>query len=370
MTTANPTEVTARAKFPCPACGAQAEWNPAKQKLVCPFCGTESPYQVNPATGAIEEIDLVKTLRELPDDLRGWHTERRSVRCQNCRAVMVFDPTRVGQNCEFCGSPALVDYAETKDPITPQSILPFKVTQPQIRDQIRRWYASKWFAPNALTRRALVDTIHGVYLPYWTFDAQATCPWRAEAGHYYYTTETYRDSSGRSQTRQVQHVRWEPASGRIEHFFDDEPVPGSQGVRIDLLKRIEPFPTTDLVPYDTAMLSGFVVEHYQVVLIDAAQHSIDQMTEQLRSMAAGAVPGDTYRALEIFPEFGGRTFKHILVPVWIMTYTYGAKTYQVLANGYTGKLDGVYPLSRWKVFFAIVFALIAVMIFLYIAGQS
>ena len=64
MTTANPTEVTAREKFPCPACGAQAEWNPAKQKLVCPFCGTESPYQVNPATGAIEEIDLVKTLRD------------------------------------------------------------------------------------------------------------------------------------------------------------------------------------------------------------------------------------------------------------------------------------------------------------------
>ena len=26
------------------------------------------------------------------------------------------------------------------------------------------------------------------------------------------------------------------------------------------------FPTKDLVPYDTAFLSGFVVEHYQVVL--------------------------------------------------------------------------------------------------------
>ena len=33
-------------KHPCPACGAQAEWNPGKQKLVCPFCGTESPYQI------------------------------------------------------------------------------------------------------------------------------------------------------------------------------------------------------------------------------------------------------------------------------------------------------------------------------------
>src|SRR5262245_45884555 len=316
------TPVSALEKYECPACGAQAEWNPATQKLVCPFCGTESPYKIDREQGRVVELDLVKALRDLPEEERGWQTERRSVQCQSCRAVMVFDPARVGQNCEFCGSPALVDYTETKDPITPQSVLPFKVPQTQIREQIRRWYASKWFAPTALRSRALVDTVHGLYLPYWTFDAQAACAWRAEAGHYYYTTETYRDSNGRTATRQVQHVRWEPASGRVDHFFDDEPVPGSQGVRLDLLKRIEPFPTSDLVPYDAAMLSGFVVEHYQVVLLDAPQRSIDQMTEQLRAMAAGAVPGDTHRSLEIFPEFSGRTFKLILVPVWIMTYTY------------------------------------------------
>jgi Zn finger protein HypA/HybF involved in hydrogenase expression len=370
MSSANPTEVTAREKFPCPACGAQAEWNPAKQKLICPFCGTESPYQINRTTGAIEEIDLVKTLRELPEELRGWQAPRRSVRCQSCRAVMVFDAARVGQNCEFCGSPALIAYDEIKEPIRPQSLLPFKIPETAVREQIRRWYAGKWFAPGALKSRALVDTVHGVYLPYWTFDAQASCPWRAEAGYYYYTTETYRDNQGRTQTRQVRNVRWAPASGRVDHFFDDEPVAGSQGVRLDLLKKIEPFPTGDLVPYDAAMLSGFVVEHYQVVLLDAAQRSIDQMTAQLRRLCAEAVPGDTYRSLEVFPEFSDRTFKHILVPVWLLTYTYGAKSYQVLVNGYTGKMDGSYPVSPWKVLLAITIAIIVLIVFLYVAGQS
>ena len=42
-------EIAALDKHACPACGAQAEWNPAKQKLVCPFCGTESPYQIDRA---------------------------------------------------------------------------------------------------------------------------------------------------------------------------------------------------------------------------------------------------------------------------------------------------------------------------------
>ena len=101
------------------------------------------------------------------------------------------------------------------------------------------------------------------------------CPWEADAGHYYYTTETYRDSKGNTQTRQVQHVRWEPASGVVEHFFDDEPIPGTQGVSHGLLKQVEPFPTNELVAYDTSYLSGFVVEHYQVVLLDAAKASED-----------------------------------------------------------------------------------------------
>jgi Zn finger protein HypA/HybF involved in hydrogenase expression len=361
--------LSARDKFPCPACGAQAEWNPSKEKLVCPFCGTESPYVVDRATGQIQEIDLVATLRELPDEQRGWHAEKRSVQCQSCRAVMVFDPTRVGQNCEFCGSPALVDYNEIKAPISPQSLLPFKVSQPQVREQIRRWYASKWLAPGKLKSRALVDTVHGVYIPYWTFDAHVICPWQAEAGHYYYTTETYRDNQGRSQTRQVRHVRWEPAAGQITHFFDDEPVPGTQGLNHDLLRRIEPFPTSDLAPYDAAMLSGFVVEHYQIVLLDAAERSQQQMRAKLEALCAAQVPGDTHRNLQIFPQYSGRTFKHILLPVWLLTYTFGATPYQVLVNGYTGKMDGTYPVSWWKVAGLVLLALIALLIVIALQGN-
>ena len=120
--------IAAVEKHSCPACGAQAEWNPGKQKLVCPFCGTESPYHVTTG-GEIEELDLVRALREMPDEQRGWQTERRTVQCRSCKAVSVFDPRRVGQRCEFCGSPELVDYEEIKAPIRPQSLLPFKVSE-------------------------------------------------------------------------------------------------------------------------------------------------------------------------------------------------------------------------------------------------
>ena len=362
-------EVTALEKHPCPACGAQAEWNPGKQKLVCPFCGTESPYTVTP-TGEIQELDLVKALREIPDDDRGWQTEKRTVQCRSCKAVSVFDPQRVGQRCEFCGSPELVDYEEIKAPIRPQSLLPFRVAESAVREQIRRWYKSKWLAPGALKMRALVDTVKGVYIPYWTFDAQVVCPWEADAGHYYYTTETYRDSNGRTETRQVQHVRWEPASGVLERFFDDEPIPGTRGVSLDLLKEVEPFPLKELVPYDTSYLSGFVVEHYQVVLLDAAKASEEAMNDRLRVLCGAEVPGDTFRNLVIHPTYSARTFKHVLVPLWLLTYTYGPKAFHVLVNGSTGRMSGEYPKSFWKVFFLVVGIIILVLIFILLAQRN
>jgi hypothetical protein len=359
-----PVQIVAKEKHACPACGAQAEWNPAKQKLVCPFCGTESPYVVPKETGTIVEIDLLKALSELPEEQRGWNTERRSVQCQSCHAVMVFDPAKVGQNCEFCGSSALVDYEEIKSPIRPQSLLPFKIPQDQVRDRIIQWYASKWFAPGALKHKALVDQIKGLYIPYWTFDAQVHCRWQAEAGYYYYVTEEYRDDEGRTQVRQVRHVRWEPAAGELDHFFDDEPVPGTKGLDLALLRGVEPFPTTDLVPYDTAFLSGFVVERYQVVLADAARRSQDQMNQHLMVLCGQQVPGDTFQNLRIEPDYSQQTFKHTLVPVWLLTYTFAAKTFQVIVNGATGTIAGEYPKSPWKIALVVFLVLVLVILFI------
>jgi hypothetical protein len=283
---------------------------------------------------------------------------------------MVYDPEKVGQNCEFCGSPALVSYDEIKSPIRPQGVLPFAIDTARVRDDIRRWWRSKWLAPGTLARTALVDTVHSVYIPYWTFDARVHCPWDAEAGHYYYVNVEGRDSKGRRIVRRERRVRWEPASGVVDHRFDDEPVPGSQGVPLDLLRQVEPFPTQEVVPYDTAFLSGHVVEHYRVVLVDAAKQARDQMHATLERLCGQQVPGDTYRHLRIHPQFSGQTFKHVLVPIWLLTYTYGRRAFQVVVNGSTGKLVGKYPFSPWKILALVVVGLVALAVAVWIASQN
>lgn len=324
---------------------------------MCPFCGTESPYRIDRDLGKVAERELSGGLAAAAAD-QDWQVQRRSVQCQSCKAIMTYDAARVGQNCEFCGSPALVAYDEIKSPIRPEGVLPFRVDRSRVRDDIRKWWRSKWLAPGRLAKAALVDTVHSLYIPYWTFDAHAHCPWEAEAGHYYYVNVEGRDSQGRSVVRQERRVRWEAASGVVEHTFDDELVPGTTGVSEELLRKVEPFPTGEIVPYDRAFLSGHVVEHYQVALSEAAGDSESQMRATLEQLAVRQIPGDTHRNLVIHPVFSGRTFKHVLVPIWLLVYMFGAKSYQVVVNGYTGRIAGRYPYSPWKIALLILLALI------------
>ena len=346
-----PQDISALQKHVCVACGAQAEWDATRQRLVCPFCGTESQYTFKEGTGPIDEMDLERALHEAVDDQRGWKAETRSVQCQSCKAVMVYEPSRVGQNCEFCGSPALIDYASITPPITPSSLLPFRTSEAQVRETVRHWFASKWLAPNAFKRKALVDTLHGLYIPYWTFDARVHCPWRAEAGHYYYVKQG---------NNSVRRVRWEPASGVVDHFFDDALIPGTTGIDRGLLAQIEPFPTHELVPYDTGYLSGHVVEQYQVILVDAAEQALARMHEDVKQMCIGQIPGDTYQNLMMSPQWSDRTFKHVLVPVYVMTYLYGRQSYQVVVNASNGRMGGTYPISWVKV--ALIIAVVLVVL--------
>lgn len=360
-------EIVAAPKHNCPACGAQAQWEPATQTLSCPFCGTVSQFEET-VSGEIKENELATALRNIPVEQRGWAPEQITVKCQSCQAISVFSTGRVAQKCDFCGSPALAPYTEIQAPIRPESLLPFKIGDTTVRETIRKWYGSHWFAPNKLKSRALTDTLHGAYLPYWTFDAQAHADWTAEAGYHYYVAESYNDSKGNTQTRQVQRTRWEHASGVVDHFFDDTLVAASKGVPQELLVKVEPFPTTDLVPYNTAFLSGWVVEQYQIDLIAAAERSRVAMDNQLESLCRSEVPGDTQRNLQVEADYSAQTFKHILVPVWLLTYTYGAKNFTVIINGYTGQIAGKYPLSWLKIFFVIL--AIIILIGIIVASQQ
>lgn len=343
-------EHRAQKKFACPACGGEARWHPGKQALVCAYCGTESPHELA-VEGNIVEHDLVQALRAIPAQERGWQAQRRQVRCQHCQAISFFSAEQQGRACDFCGSTALVPFDEGTDIIRPQSLLPFSQSEAQARGRLRQWYGSRFWAPNAFKRRVLTDTLHGVYLPYWTFDADASARYTAEAGTY------YRDKDKRQQ------VQWRRVAGQVAFHFDDTLVCGSRGVHSGLLRAIEPFPTTTgLVPYDAGYLSGWTVERYALDLKGAAEQGRQRMLQTLEHLCVQDMRADTHRNLRLDARFERQTFKHVLLPVWLVSYRFGSRDFQGVVNGCTGQVAGEYPKSWVKIGLAVLLALAALVV--------
>ena len=289
------------------------------------------------------------------------------VQCQSCKAIIGLRSRRAsGRRCEFCGSPALVAYEEIKRRSGRRACCRSRSPRPRCASRSAAGTRASGSRPDALKARALVDTVHGVYIPYWTFDAQVDCPWEAEAGHYYYTTETLPRQPGPApQTRQVQHVRWEPASGVVDHFFDDEPVPGTQRRRSQrCCGRSSRFRPTSWCRTTRRFSRASSSSTTRSCCSTRRRRPRTRCARSCGSSAPRRCRATRTATCVIHPTFSAQTFKHILVPVWLLTYTYGAKVYQVLVNGHTGRMAGQYPEEPWKVAFLVIGIIIVVLILL------
>ena len=55
-------------------------------------------------------------------------------------------------------------------------------------------------------------------------------------------------------------------------------------------------------------------------------------------------------------------------PIWLLSYIYGTSSYQVIVNGYTGKIAGKYPLSWIKITIVSIIGIILLIIFFALFG--
>ena len=352
-------------KFPCEGCGADLRWDPGVTALKCPYCGTEK--SVAPSLELIREKPVDAALRA-PRDL-GWGAQRKVVACKRCGAHTTLEPHVAASSCAFCGTSAVVEAPPGENVVRPEGLLEFRVSRDASMQSFRQWLSGLWFRPNDLKSVSHISSMQGVYIPFWTFDALTQSHWTAEAGYYYYVDVQVREN-GRMVNKRERRIRWEPASGSLQLFFDDVPVPASRGVDADLCRKIEPFPTENLTPYDPAYLSGFLAEENAVDLPEALEIAKNRMRDDIRAACAREVPGDTHRNLNVHTAFSALAYKNALLPIWISAYDYHGRPYRYLVNGVTGECTGTAPWSWVKITAAILTFLTIVMIILLVMGNS
>lgn len=359
-------------RHPCPACGAELEWTPGQGALNCPYCGhTQQDAAAADASSHVPTEHRLDQAAMLAT--KGWGAEVQEVRCETCGAISEHDPRIAASDCAFCGSDQLHLYDATEDLIRPESVLPFAVDKGKAAGDFKGWVSGLWFRPNALKKLARLAKVDGVYVPCWTFDANASSRWRAEAGHYYYETEHYTemvDGKPQRKTRQVRKTRWVPASGSRRDSFDDVLISASTGLEQKLFDGLLPFDLGQLRGYDTQYLAGFTAERYQLGLDDGFQVARKKMDSDIHAACVRDCPGDTHRNMRVNTVYSDETFKHILLPIWIAAYDYQGKVYRYLVNGQTGKLHGTAPYSAFKIAAAVLAALIIIGVIIALASQA
>lgn len=363
-------------------CGATLTFQPGVGKLVCPFCGTEneiegqgravSPWGVRTGedTG-VTELDLEEALRSLAAAGGAAIEETATVRCPGCGAEIAMEARTLAENCPFCDTPlARGEQHEHRHP-KPGAVLPFGIDQREARERMKRWLGSLWFAPSKLKDYAQSGRpLSGVYLPHYTYDAVGDADYTGQRGDAYYVTST-RFVKGKPQTYQERRVRWSPRSGRVRHVFDDVLVPASDNAGAGGAEYAgRSWDLAALEAYRTEYLAGFRAEVPTVDLDEGFIQAQKIMEQVLAQEVRADIGGDEQRITSMRERFSNVTFKHVLLPVWLASYRFQGRAYQVSINGRTGEVRGDRPYSAVKIAVAVVLGLIVAAIAAFIAMQG
>jgi ribosomal protein S27E len=345
-------------RFPCDQCGADMRFAPGQDKLVCDHCGNENEITDADAgpwskgDGGIRELDFRTALRDRLD--ASEMEETRVSQCENCGAQVTFDAKVHAKECPFCATPLVTDTG-THRHIKPQGVVPFQLTERQAHDAMNRWLGRLWFAPSGLSDYAKKGRkMDGIYVPYWTYDADTRTRYTGQRGTAYYVTVRGKDG----KPRRVRKMRWTRVSGRVARFFDDVVILASRSLPKRFTDALQPWSLEALTEYRPDYLSGFRAEGYTVDLDDGMGEARGIMDARIRRDIARDIGGDGQRIGTVDTNLSDVTFKHILLPVWVAAYRYGGKPYRFVVNGQTGKVQGERPYSAIKIAIAVILALI------------
>lgn len=147
--------------------------------------------------------------------------------------------------------------------------------------------------------------------------------------------------------------------------FAAVPVDGSSSMADDLMESIEPFKLKDAVDFQTAYLSGYLADKYDVTSEETVQCAHERMKRSAEEVLADTVKGyATVTPENTNVKVSGGAAKYALYPVWILNTTWKDKKYIFAMNGQTGKMTGDLPIDngtyvKWLAGLTAVFSVIA-----------
>ena len=328
-------------EFKCPCCDGAIEFDSNLQKMKCPYCDSEFEIETLQSYNA--------ELNAQPQENMSWDTaagqqwqpgETEGLRiytCNSCGGEIVADDTTGASECPFCGNPVVMTGQFAGD-LKPDLVIPFKVDKKAAIAALQNHYKGKRLLPKVFKDQNHIKEVKGLYVPVWLFDTDADAYVRYRATR----TRVWSDSQyNYTETSYFAVTR----GGGIG--FENVPVDGSTKMDDTLMESIEPFRIEEAVDFQTAYLSGFLADKYDV----DAEASIGRANERIKHSTEDAFRDTVYGYTSVVPVSStinlqnGRA-RYALYPVWILNTQWNGQKFTFGINGQTGKIAGDLPMDK------------------------
>ncbi len=308
--------------YKCPYCGGNLVYSAEEQLLKCSFCGNDI---------TVEKLALLSQI-VTPDQGEAEEDEdRQEIICNSCGAKIITDKVTSATFCAFCGSPSLVTQRLTSR-FRPDYVIPFRITADEALVRIKEFARNGKYAPKHFFKDKNIKKLTGIYVPFWLMDA-----------------ECFIHTQGIGYKEDLKSTDKYSVISDMDFRVKNVPFDGALNMRDELMESVEPYDCSDLKEYNGSYLQGYYAQRYDL----SPEDLTDRILVRLRRYAAEA-SSESLKGYERFQinsctaGIGGLEQKYALFPVWLLTYEYKGKRYQIAVNAQTGKTDGYLPVDSIK----------------------
>ena len=380
--------------YKCPNCGGGLTFNADIQKYRCEYCLSEFSQE---ELDEIEKKELEKAEKraeiqennvlteDVPVETSGTQAvqtedvsentgRKKTVTsimyiCPSCGAQIVTDETTAASFCYYCHNPVVLE-EKLRGEFKPDYILPFQIDKKKAQEIFTQWVGRKKFVPDYFFSPRQIESMTGVYFPYWLYSCKVKGDLQAEgktvrtwetAGMRYTETKVY--DIQRQGDMNVDFRTWETAGMRYtETKVYDIQRQGDMNVdsvarnalkkaNRKLIDGVLPYRLNEKKEFSMGYLSGFVAENRDM----EKDGFVNEVKEEVRQFALSSLSSQTgnYSSVQVRKnqaDITEETWAAALLPVWTVTYNDKArgKIYYFALNGQTGKIWGELPVDNKK----------------------
>jgi DNA-directed RNA polymerase subunit RPC12/RpoP len=331
-------------EYKCPNCGGALKFDRGSQNMKCPYCDAEfeiaalMEYQKQIAAPEQDRIN-VDTSNAGTEWSEADLGDLSTGSCPSCGAELIGDKNTIATICPCCGNTQIVQQ-RVQGLLKPEYVIPFQLEKKAATEALKKFYQGKKLLPNSFKDENRVNSIQGLYVPYWLYDAKAS-------GQITYKATKVKSTSDKNYSYTKTDYYTVVREGDIS--FAKIPVDGSEKMDDDYMDAIEPFDYSTLKDFQSAYLSGYIAEKYDVDAEASKERAIKRMKNSLESQFAQSVQGYNSVVKEkstINVEEGKVTYA--LFPVWVLNSKYQKENYQFIMNGQSGHIVGKLPIDQGK----------------------